>query len=173
MARISYVEKENAPENVKAVYDQLEGMFGVVPNVIKAMANAPELLMGFMPFLGAALGPSKVDNATKELAIITTSKLNGCSYCTAHHTHAGKRAGLSDEKIAATPDETSAALDDREKAVVKYSKELAQNVAASQETLDELKNYFDEAQIAELNMVNGVFHVLTRFADTFKVELEK
>jgi len=173
MARISYVEKEDAPDDVKAVYDQLEGMFGVVPNVIKAMANAPELLMGFVPFLGAALGPSNVDGATKELAIITTSKLNGCQYCTAHHTNAGRRAGLSDEKIAASPDETSAALDDREKAVVKYSKELAQNVAASQETLDELRNYFDDTQIAELNMVNGVFHVLTRFADTFKVELEK
>jgi hypothetical protein len=43
----------------------------------------------------------------------------------------------------------------------------------SYNTLDELRKYFDEAQIAELNMVNGVFHVLTRFADTFKVELEK
>lgn len=173
MAKISYVERENAPENIQAVYDQLQGMFGVVPNVIKAMANAPELMMGFMPFLGAALGPSKVDNATKELAIITTSRLNGCTYCAAHHSAAGKRAGLTDEKIAAAPDETSDAFDDREKAVVRYSKELAQNVAASQESLDELAKYFDESQIAELNMVNGVFHVLTRFADTFKVELEK
>lgn len=70
-------------------------MFGIVPNVLKGMANSTELFMGFMPFLGAALGPSKVDNATKELAILTTSKLNGCSYCTAHHTAAGKRAGLT------------------------------------------------------------------------------
>jgi len=173
MARIGYVEKDNAPENVKAVYEQLENKFGMVPNVLKAMANSTELFMGFMPFLGAALGTSKVDNATKELAILTTTKLNGCSYCTAHHTGAGKRAGLTDEKIAAVPDETSDALDDRERVVVKYSKELAHNVTASQETLDELRNYFDQAQIAELNMVNGVFHVLTRFADTFKVELEK
>jgi len=173
MAKISYVEKENASENIQAVYDQLQGKFGVVPNVLKGMANAPELFMGFMPFLGAALGPSKVDSATKELAILTTSKLNGCTYCAAHHTAAGKRAGLTDEKIAAATDETSDALDNREKAVVRFSKELAQNVAASQESLDELAKYFDEGQIAELNMVNGVFHVLTRFADTFKVELEK
>lgn len=173
MARISYVEKENAPDNIKAVYEQLESKFGVVPNVLKGMANSPELFMGFMPFLGAALGPSKVDSATKELAILTTTKLNGCSYCTAHHTAAGKRAGLTEEKINAVPDENSPAFDDREKAVVRYSKELAQNVAASQESLDELRKYFDDGQIAEINMVNGVFHVLTRFADTFKVELEK
>jgi uncharacterized peroxidase-related enzyme len=148
MARIAYVEKENAPDNVKAVYEQLEKTFGMVPNVLKGMANSTELFMGFMPFLGAALGPSKVDNATKELAILTTSKLNGCNYCTTHHTAAGKRAGLTDEKLAATPDETSPAFDDREKAVVRFSKELAQNVAASQESLDELRKYFDEGQIA-------------------------
>ncbi len=173
MAKIPYVERENAPENVQAVYDQLQSMFGVVPNVIKAMANAPELMMGFMPFLSAALGPSKVDNATKELVILTTTKLNGCTYCTAHHSAAGKRAGLTDEQIAAATDETSDALDDRQKAVVRYAKELAQNVAASQEALDEMAKHFDEGEIAELNMVAGTFHVLTRFADTFKVELEK
>ena len=173
MAKIGYVEKDDAPDNVKAVYEQLEKSFGVVPNVLKGMANSTELFMGFMPFLGATLGPSKVDNATKELAILTTTKLNGCGYCTAHHTAAGKRAGLSDEKIDAVPDESSPAFDDREKAVVRFSKELAQNVAASQESLDELRKHFDDAQIAELNMVNGTFHVLTRFADTFKVELEK
>lgn len=173
MAKIQYVEKDSAPDNIKAVYEQLEGKFGVVPNVLKGMANSPELFMGFMPFLGAALGPSKVDGATKELAILTTTKLNGCSYCTAHHTAAGKRAGLTDEKISAIPDENSPAFDDREKAVVRYSKELAQNVAASQESLDEMRKHFDDGQIAEINMVNGVFHVLTRFADTFKVELEK
>ena len=172
MAKIAYVEKENLPENLQSMYDGLQQKFGVVPNVIKAMANSPELLAGFMPFLGAALGPSRVSNDIKELAILTTTKLNGCTYCTAHHTAAGKRAGLSDEKIAAADDPTSAALDDREKAVVQYATELAKNVAASEEALAAMRNHFDDGQIAEINMVCGVFHVLTRFADTFKVDLE-
>lgn len=172
MAKIDYVEKESLPENLQAAYDGLQKKFGVVPNVIKAMANSPELLSGFLPFLGAALGPSKVSGDIKELAILTTSKLNGCSYCTAHHTAAGKRAGLTDEKIAAADDPTSAALDDKEKAVVQYAKELAQNVAASDEALAGMRSHFSDAEIAEITMVAGTFHVLTRFADTFKVDLE-
>lgn len=172
MAKIAYVEKEDLPENLQAAYDGMQKKFGVVPNVIKAMANAPELLTGFIPFLGAALGPSKVSSDIKELAILTTAKLNGCTYCTAHHTAAGKRAGLTDEKIAAADDPASDALDDREKAVVQYAKELAENVAASEESLKNLKNYFSDGEIAEINMVAGAFHVLTRFADTYKVELE-
>lgn len=172
MAKIAYVEKDQAPENIQGMYDNLQNMFGVVPNVIKAMANAPELLTGFMPFLGATLGPSQVSGDIKELAILTTTKLNGCTYCTAHHTAAGKRAGLTDEKIAAADDPTSDALDDREKAVVQYSKELAQNVAASDEALAAMRSHFSDPEIAEITMVAGTFHVLTRFADTFKVDLE-
>src|SRR3972149_7379732 len=120
MARISYVEKDNAPDEVRAIYEQLEKKFGMVPNVIKAMANSPGLLQGFMPFLGAVLSPSAVDDPLKELAILTTTKINGCTYCTAHHTVAGKRAGLAKEKIEALPDPTSADLDEKEKAVVRF-----------------------------------------------------
>ncbi|NIP31054.1 MAG: hypothetical protein GTO02_14995 [Candidatus Dadabacteria bacterium] len=173
MAKIAYVEKEQLPENLKPMYDTLQSKFGVVPNVIKAMANSPELLGGFMPLLSAALGETKVSPDIKELAIITTSKLNGCGYCTAHHTAAGKRVGLSEEKIESADDPTCSALDDREKAVVQYAKELAENVAVCDETLSNIRNYFDDGQIAELTMVAGTFHVLTRFADTFKVDLEK
>ncbi len=172
MAKIAYVEKQDAPESLQGVYTALESKFGMVPNVIKAMANSPEMLGGFMPFLGASLGQTQVSNDLKELAILTTAKLNGCSYCTAHHTGAGKRAGLTDEKIAAATDPTSDALDDREKAIVRYTAETTKNVAASDEALEEMRKHFTDGEIAELTMVSGVFHVLTRFADTFKVELE-
>lgn len=172
MARIPYVEKENAPDNIKAVYEQMEKKFGLVPNVLKAMANSPEMFMGFVPFLGASMGETRVSSDLKELAILTTTKLNGCSYCTAHHTAAGKRAGLTENKINAVPDVSSSALDDKEKAVVRFAKEVTKDVSASQESIDELRKHFDDSQIAELNMVVGVFSVLTRFADTFKVDLE-
>ncbi len=172
MAKIPYVEKENASPEIRALYEQVEGKLGLVPNVVKAMANSPVMLQGFMPFLGAALGPSAVDAPLKELAIITTSKLNGCSYCTAHHTVAGKRAGLSEEKINVLPDFQNSLLDEKEKTVVRFAKEVTEDVSASDESIRQLRNYFDNSQIAELTMVIGVFNVLTRFADTFKVDLE-
>ena len=173
MAKISYVERDNAPEDIKSIYDNLEKQFGVVPNVLKAMANSPQLFKGFMPFLGAVLGDTKVSKDLKELAIVTATKLCGCSYCTAHHTGAGKKAGLSQEQIDAAPDYNNPVFNDKEKAVVRFASELTQNVAASDESLNELRNHFDEEQIAVLNMVVGAFNVLPRFADTFKVELEQ
>jgi uncharacterized peroxidase-related enzyme len=172
MAKISYIEKENTTPEIQAMYDQLEKKFGVVPNVVKAMANSPKLLPGFLTLLGASLGPTEVDTPLKELAILTTSKINGCRYCTAHHTAAGKRAGLGKEKMDAAPDYTSSIFDHKERAVVRFANEVTENVAASEESLNELGKHFNESQIAELNIVIGVFNLLTRFADTFKVDLE-
>lgn len=172
MARISYVEKDQAPAEVRAIYEQLEKNLGIVPNVIKAMANSPGLLQGFMPFLGAVLSPSAVDAPLKELAILTTTKINGCKYCTAHQTVAGKRAGLTKKKIEALPDFNSPSLDEKEKAVVRFAKEVTERVSASEESMNELHKYFNGSQILELNLVIGAFNILTRFADTFKVDLE-
>jgi len=172
MARIPYVEKEAAPEEVKALYEQLEAKFGFVPNVLKAMANSPAFLLGFVPFLSAALGPTAVDQRLKELAVLTTTKLNGCTYCTSHHTSLGKRAGLTDDKIEAATDPESPALDEVEKAVVRFAKEVTEDVSASEESLNELRKHFNNSQIAEINLVVGCYSVLTRFADTFKVDLE-
>ncbi|MGB7291344.1 MAG: carboxymuconolactone decarboxylase family protein [Thermodesulfobacteriota bacterium] len=172
MAKIPYVERANTTPEIQAMYDQLEKKFGVVPNVIKAMANSPKLLPGFLTLLGASLGPTEVDAPLKELAILTTSKINGCRYCAAHHTAAGKRAGLTKEKLDATPDYSSSIFDEKERAVVRFANEVTENVAASEESLNELGKFFNESQIAELNIVIGVFNLLTRFADTFKVDLE-
>ncbi len=172
MARISYVEKDQAPAEVRAIYEQLEKNLGIVPNVIKAMANSPGLLQGFMPFLEAVLSSSAVDAPLKELAILTTTKINGCKYCTAHQTVAGKRAGLTKKKIEALPDFNSSSLDEKEKAVVRFAKEVTERVSASEESMNELHKYFNGSQILELNLVIGAFNILTRFADTFKVDLE-
>ena len=172
MAKIPYVEREDTTPEIQAMYDQLEKKFGVVPNVVKAMANSPKLLPGFLTLLGASLGPTEVDAPLKELAILTTSKINGCSYCSAHHTAAGKRAGLSKEKLEATPNYTSSIFDEKERAVVRFASEVTKNVAASEESLNELRKFFNESQISELNIVIGIFNLLTRFADTFKVDLE-
>ena len=173
--KISYVQKKDAPENVQAVYVQLEKKFGgLVPNVLKTIANHEELFMSFIPLLSIAYGPGGIDNATKELAILTTSRVHGCKYCMTHHTISAKRAGLHKEKIAhvLNGNGKSEALDDREKAVVRYSEELLMLNKVAQESLDELSKFYDENQIVELTMVNGVTSILAKYATTFNVELE-
>jgi alkylhydroperoxidase family enzyme len=49
-------------------------------NVIRALANHPALLEGFMAFSSAAYWGSSVDPALRELAYLTASTDNSCHY---------------------------------------------------------------------------------------------
>jgi len=171
MARISFVEKDKAPPEVKAIYERLEQRYGTVPNLVKGLANSPSLFQTLMPFLRSVLGPNSLDPQIKELAILTTTKLNQCSYCTSQHTAMGQKVGLSIKKIAQLPEENDI-FDEREKAVIRFAREVTENVSASEESINVLRKYFNETQIVEFNLTIGAFNLLTRFADTFKIDIE-
>jgi alkylhydroperoxidase family enzyme len=60
----------------------LQGMreIGADFNVIRALANHPGILNGFMTFSEAAYWGSSVDPALRELAYLTASSENRCHY---------------------------------------------------------------------------------------------
>jgi len=94
--------------------------------MVKGLANSPSLFQTLMPFLRSVLGPNSLDPQIKELAILTTTKLNLCSYCTTQHTAMGQKVGLSIEKIAQLPEEGDI-FDERERAVIRFAREVTEN----------------------------------------------
>ncbi|CAG0987305.1 MAG: hypothetical protein OIN86_11425 [Candidatus Methanoperedens sp.] len=44
MTRIKLIEKEDASDQVRAVYKDIEAAFGMVPNLFKTYAHFPSLL---------------------------------------------------------------------------------------------------------------------------------
>jgi alkylhydroperoxidase family enzyme len=76
MARIRYIEPENASPEVKEIYEQkLRSKPG---NVQKAMAHRPEALKSFLTFY-ASVGRA-LDRKLYELIYIRISIINGCHY---------------------------------------------------------------------------------------------
>ena len=51
MARISYVEKEQAPKELQPLYEQIEKRVGFMPNALRGLAHTPELVTTFSPFM--------------------------------------------------------------------------------------------------------------------------
>src|SRR5882672_9123843 len=79
---------------------QLEKKGG--PNhFFRTMANRPEALKNFVPLYGAIMGPGLVERRIKELVYLAASFANECAYCSAAHIAGAKKAGVSDEEIAA------------------------------------------------------------------------
>jgi alkylhydroperoxidase family enzyme len=76
MARISYVEPQNAPPEVQEVYEQrLKGKPG---NVHKAMAHRPEIFKNFVNFY-ASIGRG-LETRLYEMVYIRVAMINRCNY---------------------------------------------------------------------------------------------
>ncbi len=76
MARISYVEPENAPPEVKKIYDEV--LKGKPGNVQKVLAHRPEILRNFLGFYGS-IGKG-LGQRLYEMVYIRVSMLNQCHY---------------------------------------------------------------------------------------------
>ena len=76
MARLSYVEMENAPPEVREIYERMLG--GNPGSVFKLLAHRPEVLKNFLPFYGS-IGRA-LPRRLYEIVYIRVSALNGCHY---------------------------------------------------------------------------------------------
>ncbi|MBT5469033.1 MAG: peroxidase-related enzyme [Nitrospina sp.] len=98
MQRIQAIESENASNEVKDLYQQVENELGMLPNLIKTLANAPIAAKAFIQFKNlVAQGVLPV--ALREKISLRISEANGCSYCVSAHCALSKGAGLADEEV--------------------------------------------------------------------------
>jgi uncharacterized peroxidase-related enzyme len=115
MTRINLVDPASASQAVKPILDQINGAFGVVPNMFKAVANSPAALASMWGAFGA-LGGGTLDAKLGEQIAVAIANCNACSYCLAAHTVLGQKAGASAAEMTAaqigqsSDPKTSAAL---------------------------------------------------------------
>ncbi len=170
MARVPYIEPDQAPPEVREIYEQkLKGKPG---NIQKALAHRPELLKNFLGFY-ASVGKS-LDRRLFELLYLKVSMMNQCQYCLQHHLASSKRAGLTQEDWHALPDfERSSRFTDPEKAALRYAEKVTlpptSNAGAE---VDRLKAFFNDAQRVDIIATAALANLTNRITDPLGLELE-
>jgi hypothetical protein len=83
MARLPFVQGDDAPAEVRAAFDAATRMNGRVANSMRVFAHSPAILKFLLP-LQAVLQKDglgcKLDAKTRALAMIKVSALNACRY---------------------------------------------------------------------------------------------
>ena len=120
MSRINLVDPNQATGEAQELLQQL----GTAPNFMKAMANSPSTLAGFIA-LNSNLGRGKLDVKTRERIALAMSEANACQYCVSAHSALGSEAGLSEDEIAAARQGASA--DAKADAAVKFARAVLDN----------------------------------------------
>ena len=93
------VDKADLPERVRAVFDDICRTRNIpdVNNFWKHLARHPALLERTWGSLKEVMRPGALDLLTKEMLYLAVSVTNGCEYCTASHTAAARKAGMTEE----------------------------------------------------------------------------
>jgi uncharacterized peroxidase-related enzyme len=101
MSRITAVDRSAADDSVRRSYDALQKGLGMVPNMMRTMAQSPRVLEGYLAFSGA-LNRGRLPAAMREQIALAIAEANGCDYCLSAHSALGRAAGLSDAEIDAS-----------------------------------------------------------------------
>lgn len=99
MIKIARIAPETATGRVAETFATIEGKFGAVPDMFRALANSPAALDGYFAFSGA-LSAGTLGAKTAEAIALASANRHGCAFCAAAHGQLAKGAGLSSAEIA-------------------------------------------------------------------------
>jgi len=170
MARIPYVDPDDAPEKVREA-------FGAVPplNIFKTLAHAETAFRPFLRFGGAVLGRLQLDPVLRELAILQVARQAEAEYEWVQHAAIGRQVGVSDEQIAALEagELDTAAFSDAEQAVLAFTAAVVAGPRVDDELFGRVRAQLSDREIVELLMTIGDYWMLARVMTVLELELDE
>jgi|SRR5882672_12616006 len=95
MTRLKAVDPNKEQGHAKTLLDAVNSKFGMVPNLMRTLANSPAALNAFLSMNGA-LAEGSLDPKLRSEIALAVAEANSCSYCLSAHTTLGKMGGVSD-----------------------------------------------------------------------------
>lgn len=173
MPRIKLLPRDEAPDEIKAIYDQVFGAArdpvadpgtptGTPGNWWTAWANVPGILKAFSAF---PMAQASLDAHIREIAILRTGYLRQSLFVFSQHSKAARKLGLAEAKIAAVPFWTvSEDFTDAERAVLAYVDGMVlENGRVHDRVFQNLQKHLPDEEILMLSYFVGMYclHAMT------------
>jgi len=102
MPMVKMVQREDAPVEVKVVYDDIMALRKTdwINNFWKVLASHPPTLRRIWASVKEVMAPGKLDPLTKEMIYVAVSVTNNCEYCIHSHIAGARAKGMTDEMLA-------------------------------------------------------------------------
>lgn len=141
-------------------------------NIFTTLARHESLLWAWLPFAGKLLA-GKLDARDRELAILRTAYRCGCSYERGHHRTIGREIGLEEHELDAIEDDLEAAdWADSDRLVLEVVDELHTENRISDSTWARMRERYTDAQLIELVMLVGHYHMVAFTLNALQVEVD-
>lgn len=145
MPRIPYAEEGHEAQGAQAVYEELAGSFGQVPNLVKLVGHSGAATRGLGAVLRTCFEDLSIPIDVREIAYLTAARYNGCRYCRGHHEPLARKAGVGQDEIEALDADglDAGKLEEAWRAAARFALETTRDVVASDAALDELRKHFE------------------------------
>lgn len=164
MTRLKSIAPESATGKAKDLLDAVRDKLGMVPNMMRTMANAPAVLDGYLQFSGA-LARGALPAKVREQIALAVAEANGCDYCLAAHSAVARMVGLTADQIRDS--RLGAAVDPKTNALIRFARRVVDTHGrVGDDDLEDVRAAgFDDGVIAEV--VAGV--ALDIFTNYFNI----
>lgn len=173
MARVGYVDAENAAPEVEAILAGIARTDGTVMNLFRALGNAPSVMRNFMRLGNSILRHTELDPRLRELAILRVASLTGSEYEWAHHVPIARNAGVGDDEMYQIARwRESDAFDARERAVLAFTEASTRSVRVPDDVYRELRRHLSEEETVELTVTVGYYNLVARLLVGLEIDIE-
>ncbi|MGB6761141.1 carboxymuconolactone decarboxylase family protein [Mycobacterium sp.] len=128
-----------------------------------------------VPYWKHALGfrNAKIPPVVRERVIVRVGAVTDCEYQLVQHKTEALRTGTSPELLADLVNPQQQEFDDPSlTALISYVDSLVKNIGAEQDTLDALRKYFPDNEIAEITLLAGTYVLCAAFLKSLQVPLD-
>lgn len=163
-----------APEQRSPEASEFIGSYtlGAVPNVIHALAHHPRAASRWTRFNGHLLASGLLPARERELAILRTVWRCRAAYEWGHHVVFGLEIGLAPDEIERVAAPTVDGWSGHEAALLRAVDELHDDAQIAHGTWTTLATTFDDAQLIELCMLVGSYHLASYVTRSLEIELD-
>ena len=165
-SRVPLLEREQVTPEMAANYDALLRQRGVVPNMFKVLAYAPEIAEGVAGFLKPLLGDGALPGFYKELVAVRISILCKSEYAIRAHQASAAKKGANETQIASVEEFERGPFEEKEKLGFRLADRLHQGAHEVDDAFfAQLATAFRETELVELFLTAAAFEMFPRFID--------
>ena len=174
MSLLHIPAEEEATEDVKKIFAEIESMIGRVPNGLKLWSVSPRALRAQWAGMKSILSRPKEEQKLYAMIRYLASEENGCTYCI------GLNGGMlinyygvtQDELIAMQKDPASAPLEEKNKALLLFAMKAIKDAdSVSANDIDTLTRLgISEEEMFNIVLAASHMFVVNTLFKTFKVE---
>ena len=128
-----------------------------------------------VPYWKYALGfrNAKIPPVVCERVIVRVGAVTDCEYQLVQHKTEALRTGTSPELLADLVNPQQQEFDDPSlTALISYVDSLVKNIGAEQDTLDALRKFFPDNEVAEITLLAGTYVLCAAFLKSLQVPLD-